>query len=154
MSVFVKLTAIIDAMDEQSDERFAWLNKDTGKIVVVSEEDLKIAEDETEEEFMADWQREQVETAKEILNSDVYVQLPDRFEIDEYSLMEKFCREQPDESMREEIYFSLKGTGAFRHFKDKIEGLGIAERWYSFRDEAMKDASVEWCDLNDIEYME
>ena len=41
----VKLSGIIDAMDSQSDETNAYLNKETGEIVLVSEEEFSAAEE-------------------------------------------------------------------------------------------------------------
>lgn len=66
---------------------------------------------------------------------------------------------QTDESssfnqIRDILYYSIKGSGAFRRFKDNIYKYNIEEEWYKFRDEAIKQIVIEWCEDNEINYIE
>ena len=80
--------------------------------------------------------------------SDDYIALPDKFEFNEYRLMEKFCLSLSDEKLREEMYYSIKRKGAFQRFKNNIYRYGLADEWYKYRDENLKDIAIEWCKEN------
>ncbi|MHC4632348.1 MAG: UPF0158 family protein, partial [Planctomycetota bacterium] len=45
-----------------------------------------------------------------------------------------------------------KGRGAFRRFNDAIRDYGIADDWYKYRDDALKEIAIEWCEENGIEF--
>ncbi len=62
--------------------------------------------------------------------------------------MEKFCLSLSDEKLREEMYYSIKGKGAFHRFKNNIYRYGLADEWYKYRDEYLKDLAVNWCKEN------
>ncbi|MBS3968799.1 MAG: hypothetical protein KGZ94_01650 [Clostridia bacterium] len=70
--------------------------------------------------------------------------------------MEEFCLEIEDGNLREIMYSSIKGSGAFRRFKDKdkVRRFAIEEKWYKckYRDEAIKRIAIEWCEKNGIAY--
>lgn len=68
MPIHVKLSDIIDGMETQSDESSSYLNKKTGKIVLISFEEMSAAEDNEPIEDFPEWQQELVETAREIAN--------------------------------------------------------------------------------------
>ena len=68
-----------------------------------------------------------------------FIDAPDKFDFHEYRHMERFIRSIPDESNAEQLWRAIKGKGAFRSFKDTLHRLGIEDRWYRYRDEAMKD---------------
>ena len=66
---------------------------------------------------------------------------------------------QTDESssfnkIRDILYYSIKGSGAFRRFKDNIYQYNLEEDWYRFRDEAIKRIAIEWCEDKGINYIE
>ena len=44
-------------------------------------------------------------------------------------------------------YFKILG------FKDAIIRFGIEENWYRFREEALKDIAIRWCERNDITFI-
>ncbi|MHC2995299.1 MAG: hypothetical protein IBV53_07360 [Candidatus Atribacteria bacterium] len=52
------------------------------------------------------------------------------------------------------LYDSIKGRGAFRRFKNNIYKYNLEEDWYRFRDEAIKQITIEWCEDNGINYIE
>ena len=80
-----------------------------------------------------------------------YLPLPDRFEINEYRMMERFARRQPDDRTHDELQRALHGRGAFRHFKDTVHRLGLADAWYAYRDERYREIAREWCAENGVE---
>src|SRR5882724_2895320 len=84
----VSLKEILEGMEFQSDEMTAYLHRPTGRVILVSDEALLAAE----EGAGAEAGLEELESAdaRGILKSgDDYLPLPDRFEIDEYRMMER-----------------------------------------------------------------
>lgn len=66
--------------------------------------------------------------------------------------MERFCLSIADDEIRDIMYSSIKGRGAFRKFKDNIHKFNIAEDWYRYRDEAIKQIAIDWCKENDVKF--
>lgn len=83
-----------------------------------------------------------------------FLGLPTKFDIDEYRIMERFCLSIQDEKTSEALYIAIKGSGAFRRFKDSIHRLAVADDWYKYRDKALKGIAVGWCEENDIAYVD
>jgi hypothetical protein len=155
MAVHVKLDDIIEALEAQSDESYSFLNKKTGKVILISEEEQNAAENDEPIEDFPEWQQDLIKIAKEILvESDNYIGLPSKFDIDEYSIMEKFCLSLSDPEISDIFCRLMKGSGAFRRFKDAIHEYGIADDWYKYRNNALKKLAIEWCQENDIEFDE
>jgi hypothetical protein len=87
----VKLSDLIEGMDFQSDEQSSFLNLTTGEVVSITDEELRAAENDEPLEDFPEWQHDAIRIAKDIVETDHYVPLPDRFEIHEYQIMERFC---------------------------------------------------------------
>jgi hypothetical protein len=65
--------------------------------------------------------------------------------------MERFCLSL-DDPLRETMYRSIKGSGAFRRFKENIRRYGIEDTWYKYRDEKIKEIAREWCEYYEISF--
>ena len=152
MTVRVLLREIIDGMQLQSDEMSAYLNIRTGQVVPVSAEDLMAAEFGEADAAETDWEVEAAELARAVAAGKDYVALPDRFEIDEYRMMERFANGVTDGPASERLQRAIQGRGAFRHFKDAVQDLALAQQWYAYRDRAYEAIAIDWCDANGIEY--
>ena len=87
-------------------------------------------------------------------NEEEYIPLPDQFDIHEYAIMKRFCLDLEDREKGMELYYAIKGRGAFRRFKDKIHELGLADEWYKCRDEAITEVAKSWCIENNLPYYE
>lgn len=152
----VKLKDIVDEMEMQMDEYHKYLNKETGTIVTISTEELGIAEESEEDDDFSqytDWQQDSIKEALDVLlNWDDYVELPDKWEINEYDIMENFCFSIKNDKISNALYSAIKGRGAFRHFKDSICRYGVEDDWYKFRELALRNIAIEWCEDNEIIY--
>jgi hypothetical protein len=148
----VKLADIIEGLEFQADEQSSFLNLTTGEVVSITDEELRAAEEEASLEDFPDWQHEAIRIARDILETDHYLPLPDRFEIHEYSIMERFCLSVDDEDIRDDLCNAIRGRGAFRYFKYSIHAYGIAEEWYRYRDAALRAIAVAWCEEHSIPY--
>jgi hypothetical protein len=151
-AIRVKLADLIEGMDFQSDDRSSYLNLTTGEIVSITEEELRAAENDAPLEDFPDWQHDAIRIAGEILETEHYLPLPDRFAIHEYQIMERFCLAVEEDDMRKDLCDAIRGRGAFRRFKDRVQAYGIAETWYRYRDAALRDIAVAWCEAHGIAY--
>jgi hypothetical protein len=155
MTIRVKLDDIIEGLQFQSDESSSFLDKRTGKVVSVSDEEMQAAEDDKPIEDFPDWEQDTVKIAKEIVaETGDYIELPSKFDVHEYSIMEKFCLSLDDPEMYENFCDLITGSGAFRRFKDAIHKYDIADDWYKYRDNALREIAIEWCRENNIDFDE
>jgi Uncharacterised protein family (UPF0158) len=152
MAPVIKLQDVVDEMGMLNDELHAYLNKQTGKLITLSGDVLQAAEDDDDKEFYSDWEKEDIQTAREILTTDDYLPLPGKFEIDEYSIMEQFCYGIEDPELSNELLFQIKGSGAFRRFKHAIDRYNITEDWYRYRQKALEKFAIDWLEENSISY--
>src|SRR5438093_9316048 len=85
----VKLSDLIEGMDFQSDEQSSFLNLTTGDVVAITDEELRAAENDAPLEAFPEWQHDAIRIAQDIVETDHYLPLPDRFEMHEYQIMER-----------------------------------------------------------------
>lgn len=151
--VVVDLGVIIDSLDIQSDLATSYLDRTAGKFFVLTEDDRMAADwDEPLEDF-PDWQREDIERAREIEGgSDRYVALPDQYEIHEYRALDGFASEHPDPEISDALLDAIGGRGAFRRFKDTVFELGVQEEWNKYRRAFLERIARLWCEENQIPY--
>jgi hypothetical protein len=121
---------------------------------MVSDEEFRYAENDTDLSRLPEWQRENVEIAGKILDSGDFIPLPDKFELNEYGLMERFINGLEDGQVKDVLWLAIGGRGAFRRFKDQVIYYGIDGKWYRFRDEAIKTFATEWCGICNMKYEE
>lgn len=153
MDVRVKLSDIIEGLEFQSDESSSFLNKSTGEVVLMTDYAMRAAEENEPLEDVPDWERELVATAREILaETGQYLQLPTKYDLDEYSIMESFCTSLDRKEIGDILYDLISGSGAFRRFKDAVYKYGVEDEWYKYRDNAIKEFAIEWCRQNNIEF--
>ena len=150
----VSLKSVVNEMDVLGEEWTAYISKKTGELVTVTEEEANIVDTGGEDdEFIPDWQRETLPKVTEVLESDDFVALPDKFEIHEYSIMERFCLSLSDEELQDELLYAIRGSGAFRRFKDAIYRKEIQDDWYRFRDESIKDIAIDFLESEGIAWL-
>ncbi|MDA8334813.1 MAG: UPF0158 family protein [Peptococcaceae bacterium] len=147
----VKIEDIVGELDGQPDDWRSFLDVKTGEIVGVTVEELRAAEEERLDQFPAG-QENVINMAAEILDQDRFLPLPTSYKVHEYGIMERYCLSLENDRLSEIMSKAIRGSGAFRRFKDTIERYGLAEDWYAFRAEALREIAVEWCGDNGIEY--
>jgi hypothetical protein len=152
MKAIVSIKDIVDEMDVLSDEHSAFLNRKTGELVTLSDEELSVAEEEDDLVDYPEWQQEMIIKAKEVIGSEDYLPLPSKFDIHEYHIMENFCRYLVDDKIRGELLDKIRGRGAFKRFKDAICMNGIEDDWYRFRQEELENIAMDWLEANHIPY--
>jgi uncharacterized protein UPF0158 len=150
MAVVVSLRKVVDEIDVLMDGWTAYLNKQTGELFTLQEDSAELVETDADLEDLPDWQREQIPKIREILESDDWLELPTKFDIHEWAIMDQFSSSVDDPDLRNELRKAIRGAGAFRYFKDTIHRHGLQESWFSYRTAALEQIAIEWLDEHEI----
>lgn len=149
-----KLSDLTMALEMPSEEMCLHYDRQAGCIVRVDRGVLQAVEDGGDSKLAGapDWQQEEVELARAIVNDDGsrFIAAPDKFDFHEYRHMERFVSTVPDQQAADELWRAIKGRGAFRHFKDTAGRLGLLDQWYRYRDTAIKEFVIEWAQANQV----
>ena len=117
-----------------------------------------MSEDEGEDagdRFVPDWQQAELDRAREMIANPLrFVQIPDRFEINEWEMMQAFCRSIPDARLQEVLDRAIHGAGAFRRFKDQVSRHDLWPAWDRFKQEQLLDRARNWCREQGLEWVE
>lgn len=135
----IKLCDVIEALETSNgmEDIEQFYDTRNGQIELYSPDyDFGISEDDLEE------------------NYEYYISLPSKYDIDEYSIMQNFINQIEDEKIQDQLDNAIHGRGAFRMFKDTLLRLKIEQSWYEFRDNAYKKIAINWCEENDIPFIE
>src|SRR2546421_673720 len=117
MTHLVNLTEIIEGLAFQSDEGRSYLNTATGEVVYITDEEVRAVEEDAPLDDFPEWQHDAIRIAQAMLELDDSLPLPDRFAINEYRIMERFCLAVDGEDIRDDLCRTIRGRGAFRQFK-------------------------------------
>ena len=113
----VKLSDIVDAIEEMDQYSEYFLDMETGKVEWVS--DMTMTHDEKEEIYNR-------------LDEHGFCRLPTSFDIREYDIMEDFVDTLP-RAQQEALSSAIQGKGAFRRFKDSVYQMGLIRNGMHFR---------------------
>lgn len=127
----VKLNDVLDSLEMVNQDRNFYYNPETEEIFFTNIWNF----DEDDEELL-----------------EKSIMLPTQYHIDEYSMMEEFIETVKDIRLRNQLYISINGKGAFRRFKDTCINFDIIDDWYKFRDKKYKEIAIRWCMKNNIEF--
>lgn len=153
MAVIVSLRDFVDELQMLSDEISAYLNKITGEVILITNDDFETVEsDDDWRESSGGLERAFYQKVAKVFSSDDYLKLPDQFEIHEYEIMERFCLSIPNKKTADVILSRMRGSGAFRRFKELIFQYEIEKDWYKFRDEALKEIAISWLENHGFAY--
>jgi len=136
MPIPVPIDAIADALESLPDEALTYLNRKTGEFLTVPVADIGAVEGGAEdvESFDWPWAPEDLSRLRDIVERDGWIALPDKFEIHEWSIMDRFSRES-GEPLSSRLSQAIHGRGAFRYFHDLLHEHGLADAWYRFKHE-------------------
>ena len=127
-----------------------YLDRQTGEVELITEADRAAADSEDSE--LKDWELERAAIVRLIDEEPIrFVRLPERFEINDYRMMEDFIETVTDPVMSARLDESIRGSGAFRRFKDATSRLGLSKQWFEFRDKKYLEVAREWCKDENIE---
>jgi hypothetical protein len=151
-----KLSDLIEALEFDVPTHITLFDRQTGRVVSVDRDVMNGVEEEDQErlEGLPDWQKDEVEIARAVCNDngERFIDAPDKFDFHEYRHMERFIATVEDGEAAEALWRAIKGRGAFRYFKDTADRLGLLDRWFRYRDEAMKAFVIEWAEANNVPF--
>lgn len=146
----VAVKDVVEGLELVSDDYHVFLDTRSGEFIGLSDENLRDAGSDESFEDYPDWNRELIAQARDILGSDSYVELPSRFDIREYRIMERFTYSIESQELSDRLLQAIKSRGAFRRFKDIVFEQGIESDWHSYRTRALEEIAVEWLEDNNI----
>jgi Uncharacterised protein family (UPF0158) len=155
MAAEVELDVIIEALEMADDSISSYLDVETGEVHSITEEEFDLAEDpQTAIEDLPDWQREAVTLARSIQKQDGkrYMALPDKFDVHEWAMMDRFSMTLRDAQMRNDFHGGIRGAGAFRLFKHLLTEYDLWDAWNRFKQVELRRMAIEWCKENGITY--
>lgn len=83
-------------------------------------------------------------------NGGRFIDAPDKFDFHEYRQMELFIASLTARGAAAQLSEAIRGSGAFRMFRSTLRRLGLEDRWYRYRAEAMKQFVIEWAEANHV----
>ena len=147
MAVVVSLADIVNEMAEITGHHTIFLNQRTGEIVTLNEHQRHALEIGHDPEPGSD---------RPALSDDLrdgnLLELPSKFEHQEYSIVERFCHTVKDAQQRQTLFAAIHGKQAFRDFNVEVTQLGLEERWHGFRNQAFEEIAVAFLEKNGIAY--
>jgi hypothetical protein len=116
-------------------------------------ERLAVAESESDTANLRDdYLEEEVELARRDIESDRYLELPSSYEVHEWRIMESYSYSLGDAVLSAACVDAIHWRGAFRNFKNVLSRHGLLSSWYTFRGEALRRITIEWCEENEIAF--
>ena len=148
----VKLSSIVEGIEFQCDESQSYLNKKTGEVVLIEDEEMRAVESNEDVSEHAGWYIEAIERAKHFLiNEQDYIPLPSKYDFQEYRVVERFILSLPIEEQREELLSLIKGKGAFSRFREGLDRFLLRDKWHQYKDNALLEFARDWCKNNEVE---
>ena len=151
MAIIISLREMVDEMQTLSNEIRTYLNVVTGKFVTILPDD-QFLEREEDPSDLPEWQQERLKDVKDVSSSHDFKEIPNQFDIHEYDIMENFCMSIDDGQTRDTLLRAIRGSGAFRRFKETISRYGIEEEWFNYKDQAYKEIAIDWLERKEIAY--
>jgi hypothetical protein len=152
----IKISELTEALEFDSEEHVSLVDLQSGCVVTVDRSVLSAIEEGEEEALhgLPDWQKEEVEIARAIVgdSGERFVDGPDKFDFHEYRHVERFIGTVENAEAAEQLWRAIKGKGAFCYFKDMARRLGVLERWFEYRDTALKEFVVAWAEARNVPY--
>jgi len=136
MKTRVRLDDIINAISTSSNDTEYYYDSETGDLEMTIDGELLGNRD------------------IDLSDENRYIQLPDRFELDEMKMTENFAEHASDQKIREALIEAIRADDSLDRFRSTVQDLGVGAQWDLYRNEVFKQAATEWCDFNGIEYSE
>ena len=97
------------------------------------------------------WQREMMPKIRAALESDRFLELPDRFDIHEWSIMERFSRAQHRANPQRVVECHSR-SGCVSCVPECNWTAWAEQSWYQFRDEALAEIARSWLEEHKLQY--
>ncbi len=154
MSQPVSLDDFIDAIQIMPHECESYVNKTTGEVLVFSDETIRAIEEEHDIDQFSEWEQKEIKRAEAFFDDKTAesIFIPNNARVRDYNLMEEYCYGIRDNRFRNRLLRLIRGSGAFRRFKNALIEHGIEKDWYRYRDKAYKENAIAWLEQHEIAY--
>lgn len=155
MAMPISLRDVVNGIDGLPAEATSYLNTKTGEVYTVLEGELESAEeemDDAEEEGLSKEEAADRAKVRGIVQSEDWIEMPTMHDFHEYAVMESFCQGLENERLRVDLLDLIRGSGAFKRFKNKVQREGIEERWYAYRDQALTTFARDWLEEKELTF--
>ncbi len=145
MGIPVSLKQVAEELEAIPEGWTAYVHRETGELYSFSDEEAEQAEggEEGDEDERADWEEESIAKAREVLESEAWIALPGKFEINEWAIMRDFAQSQTMQEVAENLLRAIHGSGAFRYFKEMVNRHGLRDEWLEFKQRALEKIARE-----------
>lgn len=150
----VNLTDVIEALELLPESWSAYANRLTGEVVSISDDAFEGHEAlQVGDELYGEADQEMIALVGEILKSNDFAELPNKFDLDEWSMMRDFCNLIDDSGKQKKLFAAIHGNGAFRRFKNFISENGLQEDWFEFQNNCIEEIAIQWLDTEKIPWV-
>lgn len=153
----VNISDVIECIEFENENLNHYYNKNTGIIIYKesSETSNYSAADYNRINEFEEWERELIESLYDLENNpDNYIKLPGEDEISELNMMINFCNSFNDFSIDDILNKNVDDIKKIQKIKKLIEEKNMLNDWYDFREQTEKQIAIDWCNKNNIEYIE
>jgi len=141
---------IVDLMGEEFDTMAVAFHVPSRRVIMIQGEYINEAEEYGTDDEPELEDEEMREAFNYVNHPDEYLSLPDRYDVNEYGMMRHFIEMLDNDRHAEQLARAINGRGAFRHFKNTADDLGIIEDWYEFRDAEYLRIARDWLEENHL----
>jgi hypothetical protein len=173
--VKVDLPELLAAYQMSFDEIEHFLDLETGRVVMVTDDASSAAEQFAEEVDIDDgddprarlqqWLKDEGSWCEEELVWDAlmveqhfgerFIRVSAQESRDGYRDMADFAEAVGSKHLQDMLYVALNGKGAFRRFKDVLGGYpDEREQWFKFSEEKAKQRVLDWLESEEIEVVQ
>jgi len=132
-----------------------YLDSESGDIINIPKELLKVVNGELEESDLADWHKDLLKDAYAIKGAEQvrYIQIPNLEDSYLYNIMLDFTNEKViDEEIKQKLTKALDKSNPTRSFKNIIfENFEEEEKWDIYEEEKLEAYAIKWLSNIDIE---
>ena len=150
--MMVKLSEIVQEMDGMGLE--VYLHLPSNKIFQYFEGESTFSG--LSEKEIAELPKAEQEEAKIGLSFDEFeadfLPFPSKYDIHKYKIMEDFANSVSNTNVQNGLLNSIRGSGAFRRFRNTLDRYNYTPKWYVFREKAFYEIAAEWCVDNHINF--
>ena len=152
-AIEIDWTGLSHAFESGSAEAHFYLDRQTGKVIMVADEALRYAETSPYMP-MPEWMQNAVWAAAQVREDcgKRYIPIPQADTADEYRDMEAFIPTVGDARLQSELWRAIRGTGVFRRFRDVL-AIHLPERlrWLAFKENRVQARINDWLAIVTVE---
>ena len=154
MPLPLSLDEIADHLDALFEQATAFVNRETGEIMIISDDELSMVEEGEDEERvnLPEWRRNMLPALREIVEGEKWASLPNKFDIHEWEIMRRFADRVDDEDLSDKLHRAIRGRAAFRMFRSTVDDAGVREQWLAFKRQALRKIARDALDELGLPY--